>query len=127
MTIPASGKWSPDGRAYDYGSALGVNLDASASKAGGVLAVPVTAHYVALTTGGAEALTLADGVPGQTITIALVSDGGDGTLTPATASGFTSIVFADAGDVAALKFIDSTVGWVILGTAGVLAPPVTVA
>lgn len=101
----------------------------SVAVAAGVLAVPLTAAYVAKTTGAtAEALTLANGEPGQTITIALEVDGGaDGTLTPATASGFSNIIFADAGDIAALQYVDDTVGWVILGTAGVAAPPVTTA
>lgn len=92
------------------------------------LAIPITHAYVAKTTGAdAEALTLANGNPGQILTIALVTDGGgDGTLTPTTKSGFTSIVFADAGDIATLMYVDDTVGWVILGTAGTAAPPVTV-
>lgn len=90
------------------------------------LAIPVTHAYVAKTTGAdAEALTLADGTPGQILTLALVVDGGGtGTLTPTTKSGFATIVFADAGDIAALQFVDATTGWVILGTAGVAAPPV---
>lgn len=96
----------------------------STTKAGATLAVPITAAYVAMTTGGAEALTLADGHPGQVLTMSLETDGGDGTLTPATSSGFATIVFADAGDTATLMFVDGTVGWVILGLAGVAAPPV---
>ena len=108
--------------------ALGYTPGGSIAVAGAALVIPLTAAYVAKTTGaGAEALTLADGTPGQVLTIDLDTDGGgDGTLTPTTKSGFTSIVFADAGDNATLKFIDSTVGWIILGTAGVAAPPVTV-
>lgn len=94
------------------------------SAAGAVLAIPVTHDYVAKTTGGVEALTLANGKPGQIITIALVVDGGTGTLTPATASGFATIVFADAGDTATLRYVDDTVGWVIIGAAGIAAPPV---
>ena len=89
------------------------------------LAIPVTHSLVLKTTGGdAEALSLADGVPGQIITIVLETDGdGAGTLTPTTKSGFVSIVFADAGDTASLLYVNDTVGWVILGTAGVSAPP----
>lgn len=107
----------------------GTPATGSAASAADELAIPVTAQYVAKTTGAdGEALTLADGQPGQILVIALVTDGGgDGTLTPATKSGFTSVVLADAGDNVALKFVDATVGWVLLGTAGVLAPPVIVA
>lgn len=100
-------------------------VDASTTSAADALAIPVTARYVAKTTGDdAEALTLANGSPGQVITIALVTDGGGtGTLTPATKSGFATIVFADAGDTATLEYVDDTVGWVIVGLAGVAAPP----
>lgn len=92
-----------------------------------VLAIPLTHPYVKKTTGAdAEALTLADGYPGQTIIINLVTDGGgDGTLTPTTCTGFATIVFADAGDRAVLMYMDDTIGWVILGLSGVSGPPVT--
>lgn len=101
-------------------------FSASAASAADELAIPITARYVAKTTGAdAEALTLADGVAGQRINIALVVDGGGaGTLTPATCSGFATIVFADAGDIADLEYVDDTIGWVLVGTAGVAAPPV---
>jgi hypothetical protein len=80
---------------------------------------------VAKTTGAdAEALTLADGYPGQTLIINLTTDGGgDGTLTPTTCTGFATIVFADAGDQAVLTYVDDTIGWVIIGLSGVAAPP----
>ena len=89
------------------------------------LVIPVTHRHVSKTTGGdAEALTLANGVAGQMLTIDLVVDGGgDGTLTPTTMTGFATIVFADAGDQVTLQYIDDTVGWVIVGAAGVAAPP----
>ena len=85
----------------------------------------MTHAYVAKTTGSdAEALTLANGVPGQILVISLVVDGGGtGTLTPTTKSGFVSIAFADAGDTVALLYVNDTIGWVILGSAGVAAPP----
>lgn len=101
-------------------------VTSSTTVAADVLAIPVTHRYVAKTTGAdAEALTLANGKPGQSITISLVTDGGgDGTLTPATKSGFVNVVLADAGDTVTLEYVDNTVGWVIVGAAGVLAPPV---
>jgi len=90
------------------------------------LAIPVTHGVVAKTTGSdAEALTLANGEPGQLLKIYLATDGnGDGTLTPTTKSGFATIVFADAGDQVVLLYVDDTVGWVIVGAVGVAAPPV---
>lgn len=90
-----------------------------------VLPIPVTHRVVTKTTGGdAEALSLADGLPGQKLTVVLGTDGGgDGTLTPTTATGFVAVVLADAGDHVTFEFIDATVGWVIIGTGGVAAPP----
>lgn len=105
----------------NLGLVAGAVFDASVDVAADELVIPVTALYVAKTTGAdAEALTLADGVPGQTITITLVVDGGGtGTLTPATASGFATLAFADALDTATLRYIDDVVGWVLVGHNGV--------
>ena len=90
------------------------------------LAIPVTHGYVIKTTGAdAEALTLANGDPSQILVINLTTDGGgDGTLTPATSTGWATIVFADAGDQAVLLYVNDTIGWVIVGLSGVAAPPV---
>lgn len=90
------------------------------------LAIPVTHRVVSKTTGAdGEALTLANGTPGQLLTIVLATDGGgDGTLTPTTKTGFATIVLADAKDNVTLQYVDDTVGWVIVGAAGVAAPPV---
>lgn len=87
--------------------------------------IPLTHSVVSKTTGDtAETLTLADGTPGQIITIVLAVDGGgDGDLTPATKTGFATVALDDAGDQVTLQFIDATVGWVILGAAGIAAPP----
>lgn len=101
-----------------------VAVSGSTTKVGGVLAVPITSRLVTMTTGGAEALTLANGAPGQEITITLGTDGGDGTLTPATCTGFATIVFADAKDTATLRYVDDTLGWVLIGYYGTAAPPV---
>lgn len=101
--------------------------DLTTTSAADSLAIPVTHAYVEKTTGAdAEALTLADGKPSQILFIELATDGGgDGTLTPATATGWATIVFADAGDRATLLYVDDTIGWVIVGLSGVAGPPVT--
>jgi hypothetical protein len=102
------------------------NEDLVLDLAADVLVMPVTHPYISKTTGAdAEAWTLADGLPGQGLIIDLAVDGnGDGTLTPATSTGWATIVFADAGDQATLMYVDDTVGWIILGMNGVAAPPV---
>jgi hypothetical protein len=112
--------------AYHYNNADN-SEDKTTTSAADSLAIPVTHAYVTKTTGAdAEALTLADGKPGQILCITLGTDGGgDGTLTPSTATGWATIVFADAGDRAVLWYIDDTIGWIILGLSGVAQPPVT--
>jgi len=89
------------------------------------LVIPVTHAYVAKTTGGdAEALTLANGKPNQILVIHLTVDGGgDGTLTPVTATGWSTIVFADALDQAVLFYVDDSAGWRIWSLTGAAGPP----
>jgi hypothetical protein len=114
-------------RKTDRSIAFGIpNITGGTTCAGDVLAIPVTHRYVAKTTAGdAEALTLANGVSGQVLTISLVTDGGgDGTLTPTTKTGFSTIVFADAKDTATLLYVDDTIGWILVGYYGTAAPPV---
>lgn len=89
--------------------------------------IPVTHPVVLKETGAdAEACTLADGAfDGQLLVVSLGTDGGgDATITPDTSTGWATVVLADAGDTATLLFIDSTTGWVIVGTAGVAGSPV---
>jgi len=86
----------------------------SLSGAGAVdLITPVTK----LTTTGANALTLANGTNGQIKTIVMLVDGGDGTLTPTTKTGYSTITFNDVGDVVVLQYF-TTLGWVILSNTG---------
>lgn len=100
--------------------------DIAVAVAADTLAIPVTHAYVSKTTGAdAEALTLANGRPGQVLVILLATDGGgDGTLTPVTATGWATIVFADAGDQAVLYYVDDNAGWRIWSLTGKSAPPV---
>jgi hypothetical protein len=69
----------------------------------GAGAINVTSYYTAWTTTAANAGTLANGVQvGQRKRIQQIVDGGDGTLTPTSLLGGTTITFADAGDFAEL-------------------------
>lgn len=112
-------------KAYSFDELMQGGLQAGATtSAADSLAIPVTYRAVDKTTGAdAEALTLADGrFVGQRLNIRLVTDGGgDGTLTPTTADGFATIVFADAGDFVELEWNAS--GWRIIGVGGLLAQP----
>lgn len=100
---------------------------AKTTVAADVLPIPLTHPIVAKTTGAdAEALTLADGTyPGQTVTVYVATDGGgDGTITPTTATNWATVVLADAGDQVTFGWVDDTIGWIILEMSGVAAPPV---
>ena len=99
--------------------------DLAATSAADALAMLTDHLYVAKTTGDdAEALTLANGKPGQMIVINhVVTGGGTGTLTPVTATGWNTIAFADAGDQAVLFYVDDIVGWILLSTFGLTNQP----
>jgi hypothetical protein len=103
--------------------------DASLAVAADALVVPLTAPFIAKTTGGdAEAMTLANGIEGQTVTInILVDGGGDATITPVTSIGWATVVMADAGDQVTFGYIDDTDGWMILAAHGLVQPPVITA
>lgn len=88
----------------------------------GAGALPLIYSTVVLTTTGANALTLANGVTGQRLNIIMLTDGGDGTLTPSSRLGFSTITFNDVGDCVVLEFVDFGVlgtGWAIIGSRGV--------
>ena len=91
--------------------------------AGADLVIPVTHAHVQKTTGGVEALTLANGKPGQLLSIILAATGGDGTLTPATSTGWNTIVFAEVGDQAVLFYVNDYGGWRIWSLTGLTGPP----
>lgn len=91
-----------------------VGTTAALSGAG---AIPITAATVRLTTTGADALTLANGTNGQVLCIVMVVDGGDGTLTPTTKTGYSTITFNDVGDAVILQYF-TTLGWMILANYG---------
>ncbi len=80
-------------------------------------AVNLTTLITRIDSVGAIALTLADGTNGQVKKIVMGTDGGDATLTPTTKTGYTTIVFNDAGDGCDLVFI-TTKGWIVTGNNG---------
>jgi hypothetical protein len=81
--------------------------------------IDTTNDITFLTTGGAHALTLANGVyAGQKKTIIMVGDGGDGTLA---LTGFTSIVFNDVHDV--VELVWSGTAWNIVSVSGCTVTP----
>lgn len=88
----------------------------------GAGAVPITAGTVRLTTTGTDALTLANGANGQILTIVMVADGGDGTLTPTTKTGYSSITFTAVGNAVTLQYF-TTLGWMVIDNYGATVNP----
>jgi len=80
-------------------------------------AVNLTAPVTTIASGGAIALTLANGSVGQIKIICMTTDGGDATLTPTTLNGFTTITFDTVGDSCILIY-NSTGGWSVIGNNG---------
>ena len=108
---------------YHHEDASPGNDDLTTTVAGGVLVIPVTHLYVAKTTSGAEACTLANGKPGQILQLTLIVSAGAVTLTPATLTGYVTIVLTAQSDFVTLLYVDDTIGWIILGMGGAAATP----
>jgi len=85
----------------------------------GAGAVDIIATVTHLVTGGADALTLADGTEGQRKIIVVKTDGGEGTLTPTNLGNGSTITFTDAGDAAELFFTNGN--WYMVGGNATLA------
>lgn len=84
----------------------------------GAGAVSTTNLVTLVTSTGANALTLANGIAGQLKIITMIVDGGDATLTPTTKTGFSTITFNDVGDGCVLVYADDTRGWMVVGNNG---------
>ena len=83
----------------------------------GAGALDPSVYISEITTTGADALTLADGEGGELKSIYMLSDGGDGTLTPTNLLGYSTITFNDVGDAVQLYF--NGTNWVVLSAQGV--------
>ena len=93
------------------------DLKTSVQTLSGAGAIDVVTGVTEVTTTAADALTLADGVVGQIKIIVMKADGGDGTITPATFAGGTTITMNDVGDSVMLTYA-TTIGWVIIANNG---------
>ena len=89
----------------------------SATKDGTNAALPVTDALVLGTSGAASAWSLPNGEEGQILTVVIVTDGGEATITPDTANAsWATVVLTDDVDGVTFQYIDDTIGWMILGT-----------
>ena len=82
----------------------------------GAGAVSVNGAIHEITTTGADALTLADGTEGQVLHVVMTVDGGNGTLTPTSLAGGTTITFDAVGDAVTLLF--TAAKWYVVGISG---------
>ena len=96
-------------------SFIGFSNSVTAQTVSTTAAVSVTTALTLLTTDDTTASTLADGtIVGQIKIIVYDVDSGSTVCTPATASGFSTITFTDAGDTIVLLWT-TTRGWVCIG------------
>ena len=75
-------------------------------------AINLTDTVTFITTTGADAYTLADGIEGQLKILIMKVDGGDGTITPDNLVGWTSIRFNNVHDNVQLLY--GSTGWNII-------------
>jgi len=101
---------------FTTNASYGASITGGVESFSGAGALNLTDLITEVTTTGANALTLANGSAGQVKIITMIVDGGDGTLTPATLAGGTTITFADVGDGVVLVY--GTAGWVVVGNNG---------
>lgn len=85
----------------------------------GAGAVDITSAITHIVTDGVNALTLADGVEGQTKFIVMKTDVNTGTLTPTNLGNGATITFDDVGDSAHLLFTNGS--WHFMGGTATLA------
>ena len=93
------------------------DLKTSVQSLSGAGAIDLVTGVTEVTTTAADALTLANGTVGQIKIIVMKVDGGDGTITPVTFAGGTTITMNDVGDSVMLTYA-TTIGWVLVANNG---------
>jgi len=107
----------------------GAPVGGATSMTTGQTAIPTSYAYVrkAISADPLYSLgTLADGVPGQMLTIHITEVFGNGTfrLTPSRKTGFLYLTFEAVGDRVTLLYVDDTVGWIIAHNSSVQFFPI---
>jgi len=93
------------------------DLKTSVQSLSGAGAIDLVTGVTEVTTTAADALTLANGTVGQIKIIVMKVDGGDGTITPVTFAGGSTITMNDVGDSVMLTYA-TTIGWVLVANNG---------
>ena len=111
----------------DDSGLVAYTADGGKTTLSGAGAIPLTDAIVEWTTTGSNTGSLADGKPGQILTVVIVTDGGEGTIVPDTTfTGWATAVLTDDIDTITFFFADTTSGWVIMGTAAAAGNAVAV-
>lgn len=122
-----------DGSIYNVGCSPSLSMDGTANGGYTSLAtvdtgIPVTYAYVrkSISSAGTTSDTLANGIPGQLMTIAIDTvASGTWKVTPTTATDFASITFSTAGQRAVFLYLNDTNGWFLIAVYGSTLPTVT--
>ena len=97
----------------------------STTVASGTAVIPVTGYALVTKTigeGAGTVCTVANGAKGQILVIRAGTVTGSSTavITPATCSGFSTVTLAYEKQTVTLLYIDDTIGWIIIGTGGIV-------
>lgn len=118
--------------------ATGVANGGATSVASNVAALPVGYAFVrkVVDSDGNAAFTagtMANGTPGQYITVYVAglsptgaTTGGNYTITPTTSTGFTSIKLSAVNDNVTFHYVDNTIGWAIVSWASGASNSITI-
>ena len=80
-------------------------------------AIPVTDALVLGTIAATDAWSLPNGEEGQILCVAIITDGGEATITPDTANAsWATVKLTSDRDGITFQYIDDTIGWMIIGT-----------
>ena len=119
------GSLSNDGSRWTFNLLLaGVGSGGATSMTSSDLAVPVGFSHITKAISADPAFnagTLADGNPGQILTLEITEQLGAETftVTPATSTKIATLGFNAVGDIATLLFVDTTTGWAVLSQTSV--------
>ncbi len=122
VTMTNAGVTTVTGATGNFAFGGKITSNHTASTGAGAVAVTASLHEIT-TTGTGDALTLADGVAGQRLTVIYVAEGaGSDTaiLTPTTLAGGNTITFSTLGQTAQLVY-SATGGWYMVGGSAVIA------
>jgi len=114
------GQLTTDGSTWTFNVLLaGIGNGGATSMASSTLVVPTSYGFVRKNIASDSAFmagTLADGVPGQMLTVYVTEDEGSETfvITPSTSTTFATASFDAVGDTATFLYIDDTVGWCVI-------------